>query len=89
MFNIGYSNLLETCGQLLADTVRNMWATVLDIKSSKAFFLLWCTIFLLSGISSNKLLKVLSNNLGDKLTIQKTVTEFYSAVQKLELLSIF
>lgn len=38
MFNIGYSNLLETCGQLLADTVRNMWATVLDIKSSKAFF---------------------------------------------------
>lgn len=29
---------METCGQLLADTVRNMWATVLDIKSSKAFF---------------------------------------------------
>lgn len=38
MLSMEYSNLLETCSQLLADTFRNMWDTVLDIKSSKAFF---------------------------------------------------
>lgn len=38
MLNMEYRNLLETCSQLLADTFKNMWDTVLDIKSSKAFF---------------------------------------------------
>lgn len=38
MLSMEHSNLTETCSQLLADIFRNMWDTVLDIKSSKAFF---------------------------------------------------
>lgn len=52
------------------------------------FFLPWFTIFLLSGMTSNKLLKPLSNNLADKLNIQKQVPEFDITAWKKELSSI-
>lgn len=84
MLSVEHRNLTGTWSQLFADIFKIMWDAVLDIKSSKAFFL-----FLLffsygaqfsgcQGRLQKKLFKVFSNNLVDKLTTQKRVAQFYS-----------